>query len=895
MATRSANVLLNLEDLKISVCDPVDFNKGTMLPSKRFVLERFLTLRQVEQKAGGKFKGLRKSVINDLAHELQEAWIFMNIYPISIKHVRIKLEKFITDFEKLRDYDVQKRNETWRKRFDEFKLKIDNGFDIRTREVSVQKHLEKSYDVRMTESDEQFYLDNCQELEADFCLQDGSKRLKGQCKRLGRSVNVDALWWKSATKRRERKIKELAAMKVSENKHHLEKNKRKLINVDEALASVGEAPADENPDKDDSSPSVEFSKLSSSRIRPTPAATRSNPNPAQQEENESFHQIKTRSSYKSMNVELMEVLVELVAIFKVPESKVCAAVQLVLNKLSGQNLLLPSVDVERMEESEIDLESESKEVTKDSKRSKYFHLDWDKLDCTLPSRLTVSKWVQAAAKLGLWHLVDEIQEAHFDDSTTTLGVDDTRKGHGHRVHDVKTGHVTIINQEHDRSTFTTGYMPNISHSGEDAAVSVTATLDILSCLGGCTTAEVKSYLHLFHSDQAGDADVMLDCLEVDETRRLKCNAHPILCIENAIDKTFASHERSVGKDKLISVAASHVFSSPSNSIFTLGLIALSKLLSPSHSQQTISLYMQYKSFLKDLSTSESDLKDLATQTLKAQFKGFGGGNRFGRVSYLAQTFVNHHPILVKFFENVVNVNQNKLFCACNAYIQSEWFLLCCRISSVFNSALVLPMLQALGIDQGKAEKSEFRSWKGIRSFFMGKLDMLGKMAVPVPSSGAEQIITAVCAGSIMTALKKQLDYMKCFTDEADSILAEIQSKMERAPLTNSGCESEFAFLDNVCKTTSGNTTLNTLSNRHIISRNKLFSHEKWKNLETEQKNQKWKWAMSSREVKRANRILHNFITKVKSAEKASIVEKQNLKKQAQKIEQESGTLMQVLG
>ena len=93
---------------------------------------------------------------------------------------------------------------------------------------------------------------------------------------------------------------------------------------------------------------------------------------------------------------------------------------------------------------------------------------------------------------------------------------------------------------------------------------------------------------------------MLDCMEVVQSRRLKCNAHPVLCIENSVDKTFASHERSVGKDKLISIAASHVFSSPSNSIFTLGLIALAKLLSPSHSQQTISLYIQYKTFLKDL-------------------------------------------------------------------------------------------------------------------------------------------------------------------------------------------------------------------------------------------------------------------------------------------------------
>ena len=88
-----------------------------------------------------------------------------------------------------------------------------------------------------------------------------------------------------------------------------------------------------------------------------------------------------------------------------------------------------------------------------------------------------------------------MQEAYFEDQTTTMGVDDTKKAHGHHLHDVKTTHLTIIDQ--NWSTFTTGYMPNLSHSGQDAATSVTATLDILATLGGCTTSEVQTYIHLF--------------------------------------------------------------------------------------------------------------------------------------------------------------------------------------------------------------------------------------------------------------------------------------------------------------------------------------------------------------------------------------------------------------
>ena len=100
------------------------------------------------------------------------------------------------------------------------------------------------------------------------------------------------------------------------------------------------------------------------------------------------------------------------------------------------------------------------------------------------------------------------------------------------------------------------------------------------------------FIDFFMTDRAGDSDVMLDELGVEEHHRLKCNAHCILCIQNAIDKVLKDKETEIGVTKLISTDAQHVFSSPSNSIFTLGLIAFAKFLSPSHSQLNISLYKQ---------------------------------------------------------------------------------------------------------------------------------------------------------------------------------------------------------------------------------------------------------------------------------------------------------------
>ena len=77
-------------------------------------------------------------------------------------------------------------------------------------------------------------------------------------------------------------------------------------------------------------------------------------------------------------------------------------------------------------------------------------------------------------------------------------------------------------------------------------------------------------MHVRPVTGAGDADTMLDELGVDDEKRLKCNAHILLCIDNAIDKTFKDMETLIGVSKLISESASHVFNSPNCSIWSLG-------------------------------------------------------------------------------------------------------------------------------------------------------------------------------------------------------------------------------------------------------------------------------------------------------------------------------------
>ena len=131
-----------------------------MLPSKRFIIERFFTIRQNELDISRTYKVLKQAVINQLSEELHEPWIYMNVYPINVKHIKVKVEKFIDDFLTIRSTIPAKRKDTWQRRFSDLKLKLDNGFNIRTREYQTQKHLEKAYDVKIADDDEDFYLDS---------------------------------------------------------------------------------------------------------------------------------------------------------------------------------------------------------------------------------------------------------------------------------------------------------------------------------------------------------------------------------------------------------------------------------------------------------------------------------------------------------------------------------------------------------------------------------------------------------------------------------------------------------------------------------------------------------------------------------------------------------------
>ena len=169
----------------------------------------------------------------------------------------------------------------------------------------------------------------------------------------------------------------------------------------------------------------------------------------------------------------------------------------------------------------------------------------------------------------------------------------------------------------------------------------------------------------------------------------------------------------IGAQKLISTDASHVFNSPKNSIWTLGLIAFSKMLSPSHAQESVSLYKSYKQYLlEDSNNDQSETKEASKELLRHGFQKFSS-NRFGRMLSLSQTFEENKIMIGKFYEDQVDEHANKLVLACFAYLNSEWFQLCCSIAVKIYQIVVVPIKDALGMDEARDIKSEKLSWTGL--------------------------------------------------------------------------------------------------------------------------------------------------------------------------------------
>ena len=332
------------------------------------------------------------------------------------------------------------------------------------------------------------------------------------------------------------------------------------------------------------------------------------------------------------------------------------------------------------------------------------------------------------------------------------------------------------------------------------------------------------------SDRAGDNETFGESMAIPESKNLKCCAHITLGVDNACDKVFWEAEQRIGVHNLISVKVEeNAFTSSGSSI-----------------------------------------------------KGFTA-NRFSRIAHLANRFLKVKDQVLKFFDSVVDINSNKLVLVVSVYIQSDWFSLCRELYRKIADLVIFPLMDLLGIaERGKSLKN-VRDWYGVGDFFKLKLPEIDDLCEQLKSGNGKDRLYSATLKETSKTLWRQLSAMPFFFDilehdEAQNDKLPDPNKLTYAPLTNLGCESEFASFDNRVKISGGTESIQSISRKRVICTNALLVDSSFDNLSDKESLDSWKWARTSKEGSEVRKLERDFLATVKMSKKLVLAKKEELKR-----------------
>ena len=861
---------VDLESLSV---DPITGLPVRQAPTGVAVLGRISQLTKEHDCNGRRIS--RADAYITVAEELSEFWIFaLNIYPVTRPAIVTMLrdsyegrkgtknKEAVAGLVSLLKYPVEKRKANWEQMMEKFNNKNITGFDIRSFDVRRVKDLENKHEVKMKEEDVKLYQDNCK---LKVCKCDWKAPLKcAACPRQMYTSDEVDLEWRQWAERRKADRNTVDSLKEKDLK---DKEKMKVVNTDQALGEIDPESSshmeiDDKSDETFTLPTVSGlslqSKMSGIGLRSSSSSALSS------SDSVAFPKIPLRFGRRSLNPKVMRAMVHCQATYKVSDNDIEGLFVDVANMVFDQDW--KKGDTKDFNENEFDEDEEVYELQEESvSQKRHTIVDEEgnnvetpprkrrrvQADLTnhFPTRATRRRYLKHGALLNLRHVGQKILKKS-QDQVITWGFDDTTKAAGCHLFDVKSSNITLDGEDMDRETYTTGFTSNLSHSGQDQATTLRHGLKVLSVLAGGECGEqfdesdMIENIDFWMSDRSADGTVLLDNLGIEENKRLKCNGHVTLTVDEAINSVLLDAESVIGRDKLLGGNIGNNAYKSNSSIITLGLIALAKGLSPSHAALSYSLYMRYKIW-----RTENDLDT-------ADFKGFQS-NRFGRTPELASLFLVHRDDLIRFFDETVDENSNMLVLALSQYINSEWFQLGCKIYNVFDDLITRPLCEILGIDKfGKQERDD-RNWVGVKKFFEGKLSDLKSLETQNNPDNNFQRLVSSAAAKVRENLERQLNMMTFYKDDIDS---ETLSKMKHAPLTNSGCESRMAQLDVRVKFSGGAAPLDTLSDKQIVSVNKYLTSTDFDN---EGAGELFKWARTSEEAKLAIGLQQDFLAQVK--------------------------------
>ena len=136
-----------------------------------------------------------------------------------------------------------------------------------------------------------------------------------------------------------------------------------------------------------------------------------------------------RTSFKSVDDDIIEVMVNMECQFGVDKRQVAPLLAYIMNRLAGQKWEPPTEESELLE-----CDEPGKRKMRD-------------LTFVLPSRKSMQRKLDDAAMLNFKYVAEVIEKTNESGGTVTSGWDDTVKAAGHRLHDVKSGRVTCTTRK----------------------------------------------------------------------------------------------------------------------------------------------------------------------------------------------------------------------------------------------------------------------------------------------------------------------------------------------------------------------------------------------------------------------------------------------------------------
>ena len=181
-----------------------------------------------------------------------------------------------------------------------------------------------------------------------------------------------------------------------------------------------------------------------------------------------FPDVKIRKGRRTLNEALVRCIVQCVSKFKVIHADISGIIVRAANMIFGQNWQISSdknVD-EDDEANQSDDDSGDENTATSSTTLIQKRKSVVDLTCIFPSKRCISMYLQNAYLLNMKHVASYL--TNKGDNVITVGLDDTTKAAGHKMYDIKADYITVHGPEGKKS-LTTGFMENISHSGEDSA------------------------------------------------------------------------------------------------------------------------------------------------------------------------------------------------------------------------------------------------------------------------------------------------------------------------------------------------------------------------------------------------------------------------------------------